>query len=83
MIEAFGEFFSIGYVVFVLFVLLFLSQMLFLYLGEPSEQNDSFEGRLTDAFTFALRHTLAMGFISLIAGIIIGVIYFVFSSFVS
>mgnify|MGYP006244503581 CR=1 FL=1 len=81
MIEAFREFFSIGYVAFILFILLFLSQTLWLYLGEPSEQSDSFEGRLTDAFTFALRHTLAMGFISLIAGIIIGIICYVFSSF--
>lgn len=83
MIEAFTEFLSIEYVGFVLFILLFLSQMFWLYMGEPSEQNDSFEGRLTDAFAFALRHVLTMIIIFLIGAIVIGIIYFVFSFFVS
>ena len=84
MIEAFREFSQVEYVFFVIFILLFLSQMFWLYLGdEPSEQGDSFEGRLLDALVFALKHTFTMLFISIIGGIVIVIIYFVFSFFIS
>ena len=83
MIEAFTEFFSVEYVGFVLFILLFLSQMFWLYMGEQSELDDSFESRLTDALVFALKHIFTMLFIYFIGAIIIGIIYFVFSFFVS
>ena len=83
MIEAFREFSQVEYVAFILFILLFLSQTLWLYLGEPSELDDSFEGRLLDALVFALKHIFTMLFISIIGAIIIGIIYFVFSFFVS
>ena len=78
MIEAFREFSQVEYVFFVIFILLFLSQMFWLYMGIHSEEDDSFEGRLTDAFAFALRHVLTMLFISLIGAIVIGIIYYGF-----
>ena len=83
MIEAFREFSQVEYVFFVIFILLFLSQMFWLYMGEQSELDDSFEGRLTDALVFALKHTFTMLFISFIGGIVIVIIYFVFSFFIS